>query len=285
MSIAPHQPKDQARPGGLRLLGASVAIVLFIAWWLAPYLSDKGIIPAPLVTYIILIPALLLLGLSAIEAYAKVQTWTNSPELRTELEPIRRERAELREKISKEPQATILDTIQLSLNQLTEYYVISKSQARSSFLVSVSAAVLGLLTLIGGIWIFYAFNQSGSSAVTISAVSAIGGIMGNFIAAAYFYLYNKTISQMNYYYDRLIKLQDTMLSIKLCEDIKDEEHKASLREKMVVALMSGDLAQLHRSAPKQAKATRATKQPPAAKSPDGQSGSAKVDVPAQNAST
>src|SRR5262245_57720807 len=46
-----------------------------------------------------------------------------------ELAPIRKEREEIRERI-KEKEPDIFDTIQLNLNQLSEYYTINKSQAR-----------------------------------------------------------------------------------------------------------------------------------------------------------
>src|SRR5262249_48955807 len=53
--------------------------------------------------------------------------WEQEKEQERELAPIRKEREEIREKIkSKEP--NIFDTIQLNLNQLTEYYTINKSQ-------------------------------------------------------------------------------------------------------------------------------------------------------------
>ena len=50
-----------------------------------------------------------------------------------ELEPIRQERMAIEERLSHKAEPDIFDTIQLNLNQLNEYYVINKSQARRSF--------------------------------------------------------------------------------------------------------------------------------------------------------
>jgi hypothetical protein len=156
-----------------------------------------------------------------------------------ELEPIRQERAAIQKRIGQEQRADVLDTIQLSLNQLAEYYTISKGQARGSFLVSVVAMILGFVTLISGIWILFVPNVDPAGIRTISTVSTIGGVLTQFVGASYFYLYNKTIAQMNYFYERLVKLQDTMLSIRLCDGIEEKSLQYALREKLVLTILQG----------------------------------------------
>ena len=164
---------------------------------------------------------------------------SETSELQEELAPIRQERIAIQARIAQEPRADVLDTIQLSLNQLAEYYTISKGQARGSFLVSVGAMILGFVTLISGIWILFIPSADPASIRTISTVSTIGGVLTQFIGASYFYLYNKTIAQMNYFYDRLVKLQDTMLSIRLCDGIEDKALQYDLREKLVLTILRG----------------------------------------------
>lgn len=152
-----------------------------------------------------------------------------------ELEPLRREREAIQRRMETDKQPDVLDTIQLSLNQLTEYYTINKSQARSSFQFSVFAVVVGLLTLIGGISIF-ALGKNPN--LTRAAVTGIGGTIAQFIGGAYFYLYNKSLAQLNYFYDQLVKIQHTMLSVKLCEQIQDPGKQLEVREKLITALIS-----------------------------------------------
>ena len=128
----------------------------------------------------------------------------------------------------------MLDTIQLSLNQLTEYYAINKSQARSSFSFSVFAVIVGLATLIGGIWFFYLTEKQN---IQLAAISGIAGALIQFIGGAYFYLYRRSLDQLNYFFNQLVKMQDTMLSIRLCEQIASEEKKNELREKVILTLL------------------------------------------------
>jgi hypothetical protein len=62
--------------------------------------------------------------------------------LRLELESLHEERKDITDRLADKQRPDILDTIQLSLNQLNEYYTINKSQARNSFSFSVSAVLI-----------------------------------------------------------------------------------------------------------------------------------------------
>lgn len=57
------------------------------------------------------------------------------------------------------------------------------------------------------------------------------GIITDFIAATYFYLYKKSIEQLNMYFKELIKIQDTMLAIELCNkiDVHSNEYNESIK--------------------------------------------------------
>jgi hypothetical protein len=152
-----------------------------------------------------------------------------------ELQPILEERKEIRERIGKESLPNIFDTIQLGLNQITEYYTINKGQARKSFSFSVFAVITGLFTLIGGIWLFY-FGKTPN--LQLTALTGIGGLLLQFIGGASFYIYNKSLQQLNYFYDKLIRVQDTMLSIQLCNDISDPSHRDAIRERLILEILA-----------------------------------------------
>ncbi len=147
---------------------------------------------------------------------------------------IREERKEIKRRISQSPK-DVVGTIQLSLNQLTEYYAINKNQARNSFGWSIFAIILGLITIISGVWIF--FLQTNSN-IQVATITSLAGILAEFIGAAYFYLYVKSINQLNFFFAQLIRLQDTMLAIKLMEDIKDDNKQDEMRKKLITAIMS-----------------------------------------------
>lgn len=167
------------------------------------------------------------------------------------IESIRQERKEIEQRISENPRQDISSTIQLSLNQLTEYYAINKSQARSSFGWSIFAMIVGLVTLIGGIWLFYLRDTPN---LQLTAITGVASILAEFIGAAYFFLYNKTLNQLNLFYAQLVRLQDTMLSIKLMEDIKESSKQTGMREKLITTLINHSIYNSqHATSIKQAK--------------------------------
>lgn len=152
-----------------------------------------------------------------------------------ELEPIRQEREEIQQRIDRETRPDITDNILLNLNQINEYYTINKSQARSSFRSSVFAIIVGLLTIVGGVWIFYLQPESN---VQLATVSTVGGVLAEFIGAAYFVLYNKTMDQANHLHDRLVKMQDTMLAISLCDRLEDNPSRHDAIKQVITALLT-----------------------------------------------
>jgi hypothetical protein len=148
-----------------------------------------------------------------------------------ELKDVRRKSEQLQDKMGEQPD--VFGIVQLSLSQLTEYYTINKGQARKSFNFSVFAIAVGLATIIGGVWLLY----SGRLSAGVGIVSAVSGLLLQFFGGANFYIYNKSLVQMNYFYDRLMQMQDAMLSIKVGDQIQDAELKDKVKEYIVSQLL------------------------------------------------
>lgn len=212
----------------LVLLGGSLAV-----WAAAPFLfvSEVARDVARVAPVVAAVAGLLaILGLAA---YTGVKV-KGGGLIQIELESLREERQTIQERLLEKPKADIIDTIQLNLNQLSEYYVINKSQARNSFRFSVFAVVTGLLTLLAGVWFFYLRTRPN---IEMTIISGVAGVLIQFIGGAYFYLYRKSLEQLNFFFGQLVKMQDTMLSVKLCEQITPEEKQVSLRERIILTLL------------------------------------------------
>lgn len=117
-------------------------------------------------------------------------------------------------------QSNAIDSILLNLNRITEYYTINLNQARSSYKCSITALVIGTLTILFCVWMFF---SSTTPNITIASISGISGIFIEFIGSCYFYVYKKSIVQLNMYFKELVKIQDTMLAVELCEKLKNNE--------------------------------------------------------------
>ena len=71
----------------------------------------------------------------------------------------------------------------------------------------------------------------------ISYISAGAGTLIEFIAGVFFYLYNKTVSQLKEYHDSLLKVQNILLSFKIVGDIQSETDKVKMMVQMLDFLM------------------------------------------------
>ncbi|PFK77402.1 hypothetical protein COJ21_09780 [Priestia megaterium] len=187
------------------------------------------------ITIIILSAISLITLVCSLLAFSSLKIDMRNP-FNIELESLSKEREELKKKVEKAEPLTnnAFNTMQLNLNQTTEYYTINKSQARSSFSISVFAIVAGLITILVGIWLFY-FKTNPSLEVTI--ITTASGVLLEVIGGLYFHIYNKSINQLNFFYEKLERMQDTMLSIELCNDIKEEQKRLELQEKIIINLI------------------------------------------------
>lgn len=156
-----------------------------------------------------------------------------------EINKIQDERGKIKERIFDQlpttTESNILNIIDLNLNQLNEYYVINKSQAKNSFKASLSAIFIGFTTLIGGIWLFYIKDTPN---LTLTAISSISGVLIETIGGLYFVIYKRSIEQLNYFHEKLYTVQNIMLALKISNDIESSEKKIELIEKIVLCLLS-----------------------------------------------
>lgn len=155
----------------------------------------------------------------------------------TELKNLRAERVEITQKIEDKKELDIFHTIQLSLNQLNEYYTINKNQARSSFQFSLFSIVVGLVTLLTGIWLNYLKLAN----IELTYITGICGVILEFIGGAYFFMYKKSLEQVNFFFGQLIKIQDTMLAINLVDNVDDKTKKIEMTERIVISLLERSL--------------------------------------------
>lgn len=158
--------------------------------------------------------------------------------LEIELAKLHTERHEITSKIEGDNDRKIFNTIQLSLNQLTEYYSINKAQAKSSFGLSIFAIILGLVTIMAGIWMFY---LNGNPNINLTILTGLTGLLLEFIGGAYFFMYKKSLEQVNFFFGQLIKIQDTMLSIDLAKNIGSSNKQIEMTEKIIISLLERSL--------------------------------------------
>lgn len=110
-------------------------------------------------------------------------------------------------------------------DEITEYFKISKGQARASFVFSVIFCVAGMIALIFGIYGIVALND-----VSVSVISLISGSISEFISGTTFWLHNKSALQLNHYYDALHENEKFLSAVSIADKLSDEKREEILVE-------------------------------------------------------
>lgn len=120
------------------------------------------------------------------------------------------------------------NSLQMSYKYLDQYYLQTREQAQKGFFVTITVSICGAIII--GIGIIAMFVGKGNAAYITTA----SGVITEFIAAVFFYLYNKTIQSMGTYHNKLVLSQNIAFALKisdsLSDDIKNESKKNIIEE-------------------------------------------------------
>jgi hypothetical protein len=124
--------------------------------------------------------------------------------------------------------------IENNLDNMEKYYQLVRTQTEKSYGLTQAAAVVGFMVLVAGI--ILSFMKSFDNPSTI--VTLASGALIEFISAVFFYIYNRTVVQLNVYHEKLINVQDTMLALKVAQIIQDQKLKDETMADLTKALTS-----------------------------------------------
>jgi diacylglycerol kinase len=156
----------------------------------------------------------------------------NSFSIEAEINKLKNQKSNI-QKLIKDDGKYFVKLVEININNLSEYYLLVKSQANLSFLTSIGAGISGFLLICIGL--ILGFDNENN--IEISYLATTSGILTEFIATTFFYLYNKTVRQLKEYHDSLIDVQNVLLAFKLIDDISIPEDKAKTIQKMVEFLV------------------------------------------------
>ena len=114
------------------------------------------------------------------------------------------------------------NSIKMSYKYLDQYYHQTREQAQRGFMVTVYVAVFGAMLITGGIVAMMFFDATSPSYVTCAA-----GVITEFIAAVFFYLYNRTISSMSKYHNKLVLSQNISIALKIADSLPATDNTAA----------------------------------------------------------
>jgi hypothetical protein len=121
--------------------------------------------------------------------------------------------------------------VEINFKYLDQYYLQTQEQADKSFWLSVIAGVVGFIIIITGVIMMFlnADKNFQPSYITTGA-----GVITEFIASVFFYLYNRTILKMSQYHQKLVITQNISLALKTADAL--HESKEKVLEKIIESL-------------------------------------------------
>jgi hypothetical protein len=143
---------------------------------------------------------------------------------------------------------------------LNAYYVMGQRQARLSFYIGVSAMLFGFLFLLAGLSVQvldvtrvpYLRQDSAAEVITVG-----GGLIIEFIAATFLWIYRAAIVQLTVYYKRQMLVHSALIAVAVSAEMDDQRQTALLKiiETMVTPYWEDTTAKL--AMPQVAKASKA----------------------------
>jgi hypothetical protein len=117
--------------------------------------------------------------------------------------------------------------VNINFKYIEKYYLQTQVQAERSFYLSAFASVVALAMVGVGIGMMY------GGKTTPAYVTAGAGVLSQFVAAVFFYLYNRTVLRMGEYHQKLVLTQNISLALKTADGLNDTE-----KQKVLVAIVA-----------------------------------------------
>lgn len=109
------------------------------------------------------------------------------------------------------------NSIKTSYKYLDSYYDQTQRQAQQGFHITVVIAIFGALLIFGGVTAMYAgFIQP-------AYITCASGAITELISAIFFYLYNKTVTSMSRYHNKLVLSQNISFALRVADSLSEEK--------------------------------------------------------------
>ncbi len=127
----------------------------------------------------------------------------------------------------------------MNLEHLSSYYRLVGTHADKSFTASIGVSIAGFCILAAAI----ARGIYWPSELGQSAIVAFGGVIAEFIGAAFLVLYKQALQQSKDYHRHLVQFQNAMIAHQFAqrENLPDEARATIVRE-ICTSLMRADAA-------------------------------------------
>ncbi len=99
----------------------------------------------------------------------------------------------------------------ININALEGYVAQARLQAQQSFNLSKNIAITGFIIISSAIVLSIIYTLIGNVNLNAAYLAGIAGVLTEFISGIFFFLYSKTLTQINLFHDKLVDMQKTAL--------------------------------------------------------------------------
>lgn len=144
-----------------------------------------------------------------------------------------------------------LELMKLNLSNINEYYIWSQKQAKSAFNAAIATCSVGFLLVVAAVLIPIVRRDFNS---TISFISFLSGAITEIIGGTIFFVYRKSLAQLNYYHKALHEDQRFLSSVNLIKKFHDENMGDEMLKEIIQSAI--DINRAEFSHPKEGKADK-----------------------------
>jgi Cyanobacterial TRADD-N associated 2-Transmembrane domain len=129
-----------------------------------------------------------------------------------------------------------------NMASIDSYVTAAKLQAQSSFALCRKVAYLSFALILAGVAVAFCELFSKSPDFDVAKITALAGILTQFISGIFFYLYNRTLEQMNRFSDKLSGMQELAICFVANSNIDNEGKRDDSTAALAKLLLSHQLA-------------------------------------------
>ena len=147
-------------------------------------------------------------------------------------------RQRVRERYEEDEPSYIDSLVAINIENLAEYYSMIRNQTDNSYRASLVAGIVGFGLLAAGTILGVSRGEEAQTQVG-AYIAAASGVITEFIAGVFFFLYNRTVTELRGYHESLLSMQSTLLSLKLIDSVEDDTRNADMKAQMIWYLAGG----------------------------------------------
>ena len=142
------------------------------------------------------------------------------------LKELRKKQRSYEDKLETTDDMGLIPLVTYSRLELEQYYKIGLNQTQRSYSYSVMAMWIGFAIIIFGILLYLfptRFTNQGLGRGDFTILTIGSGVVTEFIAALFLWIYKSSVNNLTYFYNRQIFIHNTLLAYKIAGSMKDAD--------------------------------------------------------------